>query len=246
MAALSSSVWAFRVSASNSILLLGLATGTAPHGAWLRHTAGATLASVSVRTLDNILVSALTVQRDGTRLLKLPEGEDYFLLGRLDIADSHGPQGLHILGQHFGAALRHALREVFPHLGVGALEGQGEHFAVELAHQRSHSLLIDGENIVEQEHEAAHGIGNRLVLFLDLGQEGLGLLDAHVIEQRGERPDTIRLADLANTPELASNRLGDLLEDLWRNSVEGGHAQCHLRLSFGGKGLQQTAGDLRR
>ena len=49
---------------------------------------------------------------------------DHLLLGRLDFANAHGAEGVHILGEHFGAALRHALREVLADLGAGALEGQ--------------------------------------------------------------------------------------------------------------------------
>ena len=98
------------------------------------------------------------------------QGDD-LLLGRLHLLDLHRAQRVHVLAQHFGAALRHAAQDVVPQLFAGAFERHRQDLAVHLADHFLQAQGIDQQQVFEDEHEVADGLDQVGVLLLDVVED---------------------------------------------------------------------------
>ena len=79
---------------------------------------------------------------------------------------------------------------------------------------------------------------------LDLPENAVGQGRIDVVEQVGQRADSVRAADLANGLQLGADGFRDLAEDLRRRPGPGWPCASHRRLNFSGKRLEKRAAGL--
>src|SRR3984957_5751020 len=122
-------------------------------------------------TLEDILLPGGALQTDDAFGLELPDDGDNLLLGALYFLDLNGTQRVHILAEHFGAALTHRLQHVVFHLLAGSLERDSENLAI---HFRQY--FLDGVNVEEQQvfknkHQVANGFDQVGIHLFDVFRE---------------------------------------------------------------------------
>src|SRR5437899_1663002 len=100
-------------------------------------------ASPSGRSLDDILLPDRALEADHAFVLQLADDRDDLLLGGLDLLDLDGAQGLHVLAQHLPAALRKTAEDLVAQLLAGALEGDRQQLAVDLAEDFLEAERVD-------------------------------------------------------------------------------------------------------
>src|SRR4051794_31081904 len=93
--------------------------------------AGAERAESPDTILDDILLSHRSLQVDCAFALELTDHGDNLLLGRLDLFDLDGTEGVHVFLQHFGAALRHRSHKVGTKLIARTFESNGQQLSIE-------------------------------------------------------------------------------------------------------------------
>src|SRR5579884_4219504 len=84
-----------------------------PHPCGVRQVTGRATPALSAGiSLHDILLSGRALQAHNTLGLELPHDGDDLLLGRFHFLDLHWTERVHVLPQHFRAALRHRAEDV--------------------------------------------------------------------------------------------------------------------------------------
>ena len=167
---------------------------------------------------------------------ELPHHRDDLLLRAFHFLDLDGAEGVHVLAQHFRAALAHRLQHMILHLFAGALQGDGQDLAVHLGEHLLEGVDVEQQQVLEDEHQVANGLHQGWIGLLDGFQNLLAGIGIEAIEHLRDRVHAaVRFAaQLAQVFQLGPDDRGDFGDDLGRDLVKAGHAQGHVGAQLAG------------
>src|SRR5690606_2246774 len=109
--------------------------------------------------------------------------------GGLDVAGAHGTEQLHLLGQRLLRALGEVAHDGLVDVGAHALERDGQLTGVDGAQHLLDRAVVEGDDVLEHEHQRPDLFGELRVVGLEAGQDRPLRAAVGVVEHRGELLD---------------------------------------------------------